>query len=134
MNKGKFLALILIVAAFAAGLGLGKGRQESSAPVAVSSGGSGANYGGGFSAADNAFTLSGNSKSVAGPPMTDVIVVVNDGESIQQAVQNAEPGTTIQVMPGTYKETVFIDKDGIRLIGIIRDSQRPAKTFFPAND
>ncbi|MBK6510788.1 MAG: right-handed parallel beta-helix repeat-containing protein [Haliea sp.] len=125
MNKGKFLALILIVAAFAAGLGLGKGRQESSAPVAVSSGGSGANYGGGFSAADNAFTLSGNSKSVAGPPMTDVIVVVNDGESIQQAVQNAEPGTTIQVMPGTYKETVFIDKDGIRLIGIIRDSQRP---------
>jgi parallel beta-helix repeat protein len=125
MNKGRILALILILAAFAVGLGVGKGKQDTSAPVVVASGGSGAAYDGGFSAADNAFTLSGNSKSVAGPPMTDVVVVVKDGESIQQAVQSAEPGTTIQVMPGTYKETVFIDKDGIRLIGIIRDSQRP---------
>ncbi len=56
--------------------------------------------------------------------MTDVVVVVKDGESIQQAVQNAAPGTTIQVMPGTYKETVYIDKDGIRLIGVIEAGRR----------
>jgi parallel beta-helix repeat protein len=125
MKAGKILGLILILAAFAAGLVIGKGKGEPTAPVAVSSGSGGATYTGGFSAKDNALTLSGNGKSVAGPPMSDVIVVVKEGESIQQAVQNAQPGTTIQVMPGTYRETVYIDKDGIRLIGVIRDSLRP---------
>lgn len=125
MNIGKVLALVLILAAFAAGMFIGKGNHQEAVPVVVESAGSGATYSGGFTAEDNAFTLSGNSKSVAGPPMTDVIVVVNEGESIQQAVQDAQPGTTIQVMPGTYKETVFIDKDGIRLIGIIKGSERP---------
>jgi len=51
-------------------------------------------------------------------------VVVQDGESIQEAVQNAAPGTTIQVMPGTYHETVYIDKDGIRLVGVIDKGRR----------
>ncbi|MCB1690092.1 MAG: right-handed parallel beta-helix repeat-containing protein [Halioglobus sp.] len=125
MNIGKILAVVLVLAAFAGGMIIGKGSQEDAAPVVVESAGSGATYSGGFTAKDNEFTLSGNSKSVAGPPMTDVVVVVKDGESIQQAVQNAEPGTTIQVMPGTYKETVFIDKDGIRLIGVIKGSERP---------
>lgn len=125
MKAGKILSLILVLAAFAIGLTVGKNRQDADTPATVASGGSGASYSGGFSAEDNAYTLSGNSKSVAGPPMTDVLVVVNDGESIQQAVQDAAPGTTIQVMPGTYKETVYIDKDGIRLIGVIRGSERP---------
>jgi parallel beta-helix repeat protein len=124
MKVGKIVGLILICAAFAAGLTIGKGKGGASAPV-VTSGSGGAAYSGGFAAKDNALSLSGNSKSVAGPPMTDVVVVVNDGESIQQAVQSAQPGTTIQVMPGTYKETVFIDKDGIRLIGVIQESRRP---------
>ncbi|CAA0102044.1 Uncharacterised protein [Halioglobus japonicus] len=125
MNIGKILAVILILAAFAVGMVIGKGGQEEVAPAIVKSAGSGATYGAGFTAENNAFTLSGNSKSVAGPPMTDVVVVVQDGESIQQAVQDAEPGTTIQVMPGTYKETVYIDKDGIRLIGVILGGKRP---------
>ena len=123
MKAGKILGLILILAAFAAGLTVGKGKSGLSAVVTETQS-DGATYGGGFSAKDNVFTLSGNSKSVAGPPMTDVVVVVKDGESIQAAVKNAEPGTTIQVMPGTYKETVYIDKDGIRLIGIIEGGRR----------
>lgn len=125
MKMGRILAVILILAAFAGGMMIGKGEREKGVPVVVETAGGGATYSGGFAAKDNAFTLSGNSKSVAGPPMSDVIVVVENGESIQQAVQDAAPGTTIQVMPGTYKETVYIDKDGIRLIGVIRGSERP---------
>ena len=122
MKAGKILGLILILAAFAAGMMLGKGKGGP-API-ITAGSGGATYDGGFSAQDNSLTLSGNSKSVAGPPMTDIVVVVNDGESIQDAVKNAVPGTTIQVMPGTYKETVYIDKDGIRLIGVIQEGRR----------
>ena len=122
MKAGKILGLILILAAFAVGMFIGKGTGGP-APV-ITAGSGGATYGGGFSAQDNSYTLSGNSKSVAGPPMTDIVVVVNDGESIQEAVKNAEPGTTIQVMPGTYKETVYIDKDGIRLVGVIEEGRR----------
>jgi parallel beta-helix repeat protein len=123
MKAGKLLALILVVVAFAAGLTLGRGGSAVLAPT-VNTDKPTASYSGGFSAKDNALTLGGNSKSVAGPPMTDVKVVVKAGESIQQAVQKAEPGTTIQVMPGTYHETVYIDKDGIRLIGVIVDGER----------
>ena len=123
MTAGKILGLILIFSAFAAGLVIGKNKSSAVAPIITAVGG-GAAYESGFSAKDNELTISGNSKSVAGPPMTDVVVVVNDGESIQAAVHKAEPGTTIQVMPGTYNETVYIDKDGIRLIGIIKEGNR----------
>ena len=124
MKAGKILGIILIAVAFVAGLLIGKGNGSIEPPQVVS-GNAGATYGAGFNAEGNEFTLSGNSKSVAGPPMTDIVVVVSDGESIQAAVQKAEPGTTIQVMPGTYHETVYIDKDGIRLIGVIQGSRRP---------
>jgi len=124
MKAGNILGLILVAAAFAVGLTVGKGSAPAPA-LTVNTASSGATYTGGFAAKDNVLTLSGNGKSVAGPPMTDVVVVVNDGESIQQAVQDAAPGTTIQVMPGTYHETVYIDKDGIRLIGVILGSRRP---------
>jgi pectin methylesterase-like acyl-CoA thioesterase len=63
---------------------------------------------------------SGNIKAVAGPA-GDAVIVVKDGESIQEAVKRAAPGTTIQILPGTYHETVYIDKDGIRLIGVIEE-------------
>ncbi len=51
--------------------------------------------------------------------------VVNDGDVIQKAVDKASPGDTILVMPGTYHETVFIDKDGIRLSGVVRKGAWP---------
>jgi parallel beta-helix repeat protein len=123
MNAGKIIGLVMIAAAFAAGLMIGKNKDNASPPPVSSSSG-GATYSGGFSARDNTLTLSGNGKSVAGPLKSDVVIVVKDGESIQQAVQNAQPGTTIQVMPGTYRETVFIDRDDIRLIGVIEEGRR----------
>lgn len=52
------------------------------------------------------------------------IVIVKEGDSIQDAVKKASPGTTIQIMPGTYTETVYIDKDSIHLIGIIKEGER----------
>jgi pectin methylesterase-like acyl-CoA thioesterase len=124
MKTGKIFGLILILAAFAAGMTIGKKYSSTEAPVITASSG-GATYSGGVENNDGALSLSGNSKSVAGPPMSEVVVVVSDGESIQSAVQAAPPGTTIQVMPGTYRETVYIDKDGIRLIGVIKEGRRP---------
>lgn len=50
---------------------------------------------------------------------------VKDGESIQDAVKRASPGDIIRIFPGTYKETVYIDKDDILLTGVIIDSQWP---------
>lgn len=52
------------------------------------------------------------------------IALVKDGESIQAAVTAAKPGTTIRIMPGTYSETVYIDKDNIRIIGEIEEGRR----------
>jgi hypothetical protein len=43
--------------------------------------------------------------------------IVHPGESIQAAVDAAEPGDTIVVQKGIYNETVVIDKDGISLRG-----------------
>ena len=53
------------------------------------------------------------------------IYEVRDGESIQAAVDKASDGDTIHVYPGTYKETVYIDKDDISVIGMIEKSAWP---------
>lgn len=58
-------------------------------------------------------------------PLTGETIVVKAGETIQDAVNRAKPGDTVQVMPGTYNETVYIDKDNIALAGIIKDGQWP---------
>lgn len=126
MRIGRIVAVVLVVAAFVAGLMLGQGG--SSAPV-VTATGTGAAYEAPTGSASDAATehrleLQGASKFVAGPPISDVVVTVSEGESIQEAVQAAEPGTTVHVLPGTYNETVYIDKDGIRLIGIVQGSER----------
>ena len=52
-------------------------------------------------------------------PTSGELIIVKDGESIQDAVKAASPGAVIKVMPGTYKETVYIDKDNITLSGVI---------------
>lgn len=50
---------------------------------------------------------------------------VRDGESIQAAVAKAASGDVIKVFPGTYHETVYIDKDDIVLSGVIVDDAWP---------
>jgi len=107
------------------------GCTREEAPAAPpASGAAGASYEGGFKATGEAAatvaeaTLGGNIKAVAGAPGA-AVVTVKDGESIQAAVTAAQPGTTIRIMPGTYHETVYIDKDNIRLIGVIEAGRRP---------
>jgi parallel beta-helix repeat protein len=58
-------------------------------------------------------------------PTNGTVVIVNDGESIQEAVNAAEPGTMIKIMPGVYKETVYVDKDNITLSGVIERGEYP---------
>ncbi|TKX84587.1 hypothetical protein EXE43_18090 [Halorubrum sp. SS5] len=43
-------------------------------------------------------------------------VLVSGSDSIQQAIDNAEPGATIAVDGGTYEEQLTIDKEGISLV------------------
>ena len=50
---------------------------------------------------------------------------VRDGESIQDAVNQAQPGDTILVYPGTYIESVYIDKDDITLRGVVQENEWP---------
>jgi parallel beta-helix repeat protein len=52
-------------------------------------------------------------------------ITVKPGQSIQSAVAKASSGDTIEVMPGTYNETVYIDKDNIRLSGVVVDGKWP---------
>jgi parallel beta-helix repeat protein len=50
-------------------------------------------------------------------------LTVNPGESIQAAINRAAPGDTVRVLPGTYRETVFIDKNDIRLQGVVHEGR-----------
>ncbi|MCP3931621.1 MAG: cytochrome-c peroxidase [Bacteroidetes bacterium] len=56
---------------------------------------------------------------------TGKILEVKDGQSIQAAVTKSNPGDMIRVYPGTYKETVYIDKDNITLQGVLVKSEWP---------
>jgi parallel beta-helix repeat protein len=50
---------------------------------------------------------------------------VREGGEIQQAVNQAQPGDTILVYPGTYHESVYIDKDKITLRGVVEENSWP---------
>jgi len=50
-------------------------------------------------------------------------LTVKSGESIQAAVNQAQAGDTIEVYPGTYHETVYIDKNDIHLKGIVKEGE-----------
>jgi len=129
MKSGKILISILVILAFAGGSYFGK--LQNGTPVITNST-AGASYGGGYDkSADSDVKLSTDKQeskhktgAVAARKVVGEILVVNDGESIMAAVQKANPGDTIQVMPGTYHETVYIDKDDIRIIGVIKEGQR----------
>lgn len=124
--KKMLLMGLAAIAAFAVGAYVGRASRQD---LVISSPGSGASYTGGFEAegqvaeAVKAANASGAIRSVAGPAPANA-VVVKDGESIQAAVKAAPAGTIIRVMPGTYHETVYIDKDDIRIIGVIEEGRR----------
>ena len=67
----------------------------------------------------------GSVSTIERPKFKGVVHTVNPGEKIQQAVNNANPGDRIEVMPGIYKETVYIDKDDITLSGVIVKGEWP---------
>jgi parallel beta-helix repeat protein len=117
------LGVIVAIAAFAGGAWYGRASKSA---VVITSGSGGASYAGGTQGA--AAPADGSqpavSRYVAGPAPTNV-VVVKDGESIQAAVKAAPAKTIIRVMPGTYKETVYVDKDDIRIIGVVEAGRRP---------
>jgi parallel beta-helix repeat protein len=128
MSSGKILGAVLVIGAFAGGMYFGS--NQNPVPVITKSSG-GASYGGGYDkAADSdatANTVSNRVKyksEVADRSIAGETYVVNDGESIMDAVEKAKPGDTIQVMPGTYHETVYIDKDNISIIGVIQKGKR----------
>jgi parallel beta-helix repeat protein len=50
---------------------------------------------------------------------------VRDGGSTQAAVSAAKPGDVVRVFPGTYSESVYIDKDDILLTGVVVDGAWP---------
>lgn len=121
---------IFLIAAFVIGMFYGSNKQA--APIITSNTG-GASYSGGYDkntdkevvnkkvTAKNAST---KKSAVAKRKVAGTTHVVNDGESIMAAVELAKPGDTIQIMPGKYHETVYIDKDDIRLIGVIKGGKR----------
>lgn len=60
-----------------------------------------------------------------GPQTVRGTFTVESGQSIQAAVDRARPGDRIQVMPGTYHESVTIDFDDIELVGVVQNGERP---------
>ena len=56
---------------------------------------------------------------------TGAVHEVRDGDSIQAAVAAAESGDIIKIFPGTYHETVYIDKDDIVLSGVVIEGVWP---------
>jgi parallel beta-helix repeat protein len=56
-----------------------------------------------------------------GPART---IRVRGGGTIQAAIDAARPGDTIEVEPGTYRESVLVDIDGITLRGLMDGGRR----------
>jgi len=119
-SKLKWIVVIIIV--FVGGVYFG--NSQNAAPTITESG-SGASYSGGFDKENTANSQVSSKKSAVIKRTTvGKTIVVNDGETIMAAVEKAESGDTIQIMPGTYHETVYIDKDDIRIIGVIKEGKR----------
>ena len=108
--------LMLAVFVFVCGWILGSNKQPG--PIITSSEG-GASYDGGYRT-----TAGDKVAAVTKRLSTGIIHIINPGDSIQSVVEMSQPGDTIQVLPGTYSETVYIDKDDIHLMGVIDQGRR----------
>lgn len=65
---------------------------------------------------DSGMTESG-AVAIAGKGGASVIIV-RPGDSIQDAVDLATPGSFILIKPGTYREAVTVDKPDLRILGL----------------
>jgi parallel beta-helix repeat protein len=119
MKKITIAACALLL--LAGGYMLGKSKQPEPTVIKVPSAPAAAFT---SSGAEEVAATSGTPRSLRTPTSGEVIIV-RDGESIQDAVVAARPGAVIKVMPGTYRETVYIDKDNITLSGVIEQGKYP---------
>jgi hypothetical protein len=122
MNKATIIigALVLL----AGGYYLGKSGQKPATVIKVDSEPKAAFTSSGAEEVAAAAAAGAVARSLV-TPTSGELIIVNDGESIQAAVAAASPGAVIKVMPGTYKETVYIDKDNITLSGVIEQGRYP---------
>ena len=119
MNS-KIIILLVVFAAFAGGIYFGK---NGSPPAVIVDSSGGTSFKGGYNPESDQ-NLDGSSAGNADEARVGQTIQVNEGELIQDAVKRALPGDTIRVLPGTYSETVYVDKDDIRLIGVISRGER----------
>ncbi len=118
MNTKGLISLIAVAAVAAAGGYLY--AQRTTVPVATTAAGSAATElsrarGPAAGGARGSLTVGGTGR----------VIPVKPGDSIQAAVARAQPGDTVQVLPGTYRETVYIDKDNVALIGVVHGGDWP---------
>jgi nitrous oxidase accessory protein NosD len=77
--------------------------------------------------------LVGAGLGAAPPVCAHTTHVVHPGESIQRAVNAAEPGDTVFVTPGTYHESVLVSTPGLTLRGAGRNTVIEPGTKKAAN-
>ena len=118
MKNLNTLAISVAATTFAVGWYLGSSDET----LTITSSKGGKSYGGGYVVEQS--TSAKSEGAVKLRTTEGEIHVINPGDSIQAAVELAQPGDTIQVMPGIYSETVYIDKDDIHLLGVIKEGER----------
>lgn len=52
------------------------------------------------------------------------VLTVNPGESIQAAIDRAQPGDTIRVLPGVYAESLLVQTESLTLEGVVQGEAR----------
>ena len=106
--KKAIIWILLAIILFAAGAYFGKVKFSASGP-----------------AAPPPTFFEGGDGTMAVDLSEKKVIEVKNGQSIQEAVGRANPGDLIRVFPGTYHETVYIDKDNISLQGVIQKGKWP---------
>jgi parallel beta-helix repeat protein len=69
--------------------------------------------------------LAGMGASMPASGESTATIRVRAGESIAGAIERADPGTTIEVEPGVYRESLTVDQPGITLRGLVEGERRP---------
>jgi parallel beta-helix repeat protein len=65
------------------------------------------------------------SEGRSSPNNNSATFTVRPGQSIQAAVDRAQRGDRIEVLPGVYHQSIMIDKAGVSLIGVQINGERP---------